>query len=59
MPDTPASPVANPPRTRMRFRPGLSLVELLVVMAVIAVLLAIIFTAVHAAIKMVRTFKGG
>jgi prepilin-type N-terminal cleavage/methylation domain-containing protein len=50
------------PGRSVRFRRfslrGFSLTELLVVIAVITILLAILFTVVHAAIKAVRALKG-
>jgi len=56
--DALARSIANPPPGKPRLSRGFSLIELLVVIAIIAVLIAILFTVVHAAITMVRGFKG-
>ena len=58
MHDPIAPPIVKSLRIRMRAHRAFSLIELLVVIAIVAVLLAILFTIVHAAITMVRGFKG-
>lgn len=44
--------------SRTRPRRGFTLVEMLVVIAIAAIILAITLTIAHGAIKMVRSFQG-
>ena len=48
-----------PPRRRLRPRNGLSLTELMVVIAIILVLMALLLTVASGAYKAARALKGG